>query len=107
MCHILAQWKDAAENFPIKPVAFSVANLAFSEMRTILIKRDLIKIADRNSRSQFLGSEFVNIFWFFQIIRWTTEEPIDMRTLIFENDRKFECFQKERHNLRCKIALHR
>jgi hypothetical protein len=26
---------------------------------------DVLKIADRNFRSQFLGSEFVNIFWLF------------------------------------------
>jgi hypothetical protein len=31
----------------------------------IAITPDVLKIADRKFRSQFLGSEFVNIFWLF------------------------------------------
>jgi hypothetical protein len=39
---------------------------------------------------------------YFQIIRWTREEPMDTVTLILEKKRRFEYSQKEKHNLECK-----
>jgi hypothetical protein len=45
----------------------------------------------------------VNIWWLSPDNQTDKRRKTDMRTLILENDRKFECSQKEKRNLRCKI----